>query len=341
MKNILFSKKYIAVLICTVGALVALFVFKPHPKAFRTVQGEVWTTEYHVTYEADADLADSISAVLAGIDSSANVFNKQSLVWRLNHNHTSDADSILSRMIVCAKEVNRASNGAYDPTVMPLVNAWGFGYKSGKLPTSAQIDSILRFVGISKVSLKGNRVVKTDPRIQFDFSSIAKGLACDEVLRMLLRNGATNCMVEIGGEVATHGVNQSGTPWHISIDMPIENNAATVHESALVIALSGKAVATSGNYRKYKEIEGKKISHIVNPATGYSEESSLLSVTIVAPDCMTADAWATACMAMGTERTQAMFEKRHDLGVMTISSDADGNFIVWSNAPFADLLPAQ
>ena len=158
---------------------------------------------------------------------------------------------------------------------------------------------------------------------------------------MLLRNGATNCMVEIGGEVATHGVNQSGTPWHISIDMPIENNAATVHESALVIALSGKAVATSGNYRKYKEIEGKKISHIVNPATGYSEESSLLSVTIVAPDCMTADAWATACMAMGTERTQKMFEKCHDLGVMTISSDADGNFIVWSNASFADLLPAQ
>lgn len=339
MKNILFTKKYIAVVLCTVGALVAMLVMKPKPKTFRTAQGEVWTTEYHITYEADADLADSISAVLAGIDSSANVFNEQSLVSRINHNLSTAADSILCRMIACAKEVNRASNGAYDPTVMPLVNAWGFGYKSGTLPTAAQIDSILRFVGISKVSLKGNHVVKADPRLQFDFSSIAKGLACDEMLRMLRRNGVDNCMVEIGGEVATCGVNQSGTPWHISIDMPIESNTATVHESALVIELSGKAVATSGNYRKYKEMEGKKISHIVNPVTGYSEESSLLSVTIVAPDCMTADAWATACMAMGTERTQKMFEKHHDLGVMTISSDAKGNFIVWSNASFATHLP--
>ena len=156
---------------------------------------------------------------------------------------------------------------------------------------------------------------------------------------MLARNGVTNCMVEIGGEVVAKGVNEKGTPWHISIDMPVENNQATIHESALVIALNGKAVATSGNYRKFKEVNGKKVSHIVNPLTGKSEESTLLSATIVAPDCMTADAWATACMAMGTERTQALFEKRTDLGVMTISTDPEGNFIVWSNAPFAALLP--
>ena len=219
------------------------------------------------------------------------------------------------------------------------MNAWGFGYKNGKLPTQTEIDSLLAFVGIAKVHLEDERVVKSDQRIQFDFSSIAKGLACDEVAQMLARNGVTNCMVEIGGEVVTKGVNEKGTPWHISIDMPVENNQATVHESALVIALNGKAVATSGNYRKFKEVNGKKVSHIVNPLTGKSEESTLLSATVVAPDCMTADAWATACMAMGTERTQALFEKRTDLGVMTISTDTEGNFIVWSNAPFANLLP--
>lgn len=335
----IFTKQYIAVLIFTIGAVVAFFVMKPEKKAFFKAQGDVWTTEYHITYEATADLSDSIGAVLDAIDRSANVFNKQSLVSRLNANSTNRADSIFIRMFRCAVDINKQSAGAYDPTVMPLVNAWGFGYKNGKLPTQTEIDSLLTFVGIAKVHLEDERVVKSDQRIQFDFSSIAKGLACDEVARMLARNGVTNCMVEIGGEVVAKGVNEKGTPWHISIDMPVENNQATVHESALVIALNGKAVATSGNYRKFKEVNGKKVSHIVNPLTGKSEESTLLSATIVAPDCMTADAWATACMAMGTERTQALFEKRTDLGVMTISTDTEGNFIVWSNAPFANLLP--
>lgn len=338
-KKSIFSKQYIAVLVFTVAAVVAFFVMKPARKTFMKAQGEVWTTEYHITYEASADLTDSISAVLDSIDRSANVFNKQSLVSRLNCNSTNRVDGVFARMFECAVKINKESDGAYDPTVMPLVNAWGFGYKNGQLPTTTQIDSLLAFVGISKVHLEDERLVKSDIRTQFDFSSIAKGLACDEVARMLARNGVENCMVEIGGEVVTKGVNEKGTPWNISIDMPVENNKATVHESALIIALNGKAVATSGNYRKFKEVEGKKVSHIVNPKTGYSEESTLLSATVVANDCMTADAWATACMAMGTERTQAMFEKRSDLGVMTISTDAEGNFIVWSNKPFAALLP--
>lgn len=335
----LFTKQYIAVLIFTVGAVVAFFTIKPAKKAYIKTQGEVWTTDYHITYEAATDLSDSITAVLEGIDRSANVFNKQSVVAQLNANATDRADSTLTRMLACAKTVNKASGGAYDPTVMPLVNAWGFGYKSGSLPTQEQIDSLLAFVGIEKVRVEGNRVVKADPRIQFDFSSIAKGLACDEVMRMLQRNGVENCMVEIGGEVAAKGVNEKGTPWNISIDMPVADNGANLHEPMLVIALNGKAVATSGNYRKYKQVNGKRVSHIVNPKTGKSEESTLLSATVVAPDCMTADAWATACMAMGTERTQALFEKRTDLAVMTISTNDKGDFIVWSNAAFAALLP--
>ncbi|MDO4511717.1 MAG: FAD:protein FMN transferase [Bacteroidales bacterium] len=337
-KKTIFSKQYIAVLLCTIAAVVAFFVMKPAKKSFFKAAGEVWTTEYHITYEATADLSDSIAAVLEMVDRSANVFNKQSLISRLNSGSTNRADSLFMRMMACATEVNKASAGAYDPTVMPLVNAWGFGYKNGQLPTKEQIDSILAFVGLQKVHLEDELVKKDDHRIQFDFSSIAKGLACDEVARMLARNGVDNCMVEIGGEVATRGVNEQGTPWNISIDMPIENAQATIHESALVIALSGKAVATSGNYRKYKNVAGKKVSHIVNPITGYSEESTLLSATVVAPDCMSADAWATACMAMGTERTHKMMESRTDLAVMTISTDASGNFIAWSNKPFTTLL---
>ncbi len=335
----IFTRQYIAILVCAICAVVAFFVMKPAKKTYLKAQGEVWTTDYHITYEATTDLADSISAVLERIDSSANVFNKQSLVARINANSTNRADSIFMRMYDCAMKVNQQSGGAYDPTVMPLVNAWGFGYKHGTPPTASQIDSLLQFVGITKTRREDELVIKADSRIQFDFSSIAKGLACDEVARMLARNGVENCMVEIGGEVVTKGVNEKGTPWNISIDMPVESNQATIHESALVVGISGKAVATSGNYRKYKQVDGKKVSHIVNPKTGYSEASTLLSATVVAADCMTADAWATACMAMGTERTQALFAGRTDLGVMTISTDAKGNYIVWSNKPFAALLP--
>lgn len=308
-------------------------------KQYFTNQGVVWTTEYHIKYEATADLSDSIQQVFKAIDESASAFNKQSRISALNDNETDESDAFIVKLYNKAVEVNRASDGLYDPTVMPLVNAWGFGYKSGDMPTQEQIDSILRFVGLEHTSLTSNKIVKDDPRVQFDFSSIAKGLACDEVAAMFERNGVENYMVEIGGELVACGVNQAGQPWHVSIDMPESDGGdGAQHTSALVITLDGQAVATSGNYRKYKESGGKKLSHIVNPKTGGSETSNLLSVSIVAPDCMTADAWATACMAMGEDKTQAMMQGNDKLGVMTISVNKDGDFVIWSNKRFADLV---
>jgi thiamine biosynthesis lipoprotein len=332
------SRKYYAVLLVLLALVVAL-PFIRNRKKFVTNSGVVWTTEYHITYEARNDLNDSIQQVLTMIDKSASAFNKQSLVTAINEGKSDVADHLFKLMYAKALEINKASEGMYDPTVMPLVNAWGFGYKSGQLPTKEQIDSILAFIGIDHTKLNGNKVMKDDPRVQFDFSSIAKGLACDEVAAMLARNGATNYMVEIGGEVVAHGVNERGEPWHVSVDLPVpDNNNGAVHNNAMVLCLESLAVATSGSYRKFKELDGKKVSHIVNPKTGGSETSSLLSVSIVAKDCMSADAWATACMAMGLEKTQAMMEKNDTLGVMTISTDDDGNFVVWSNKRFADLI---
>lgn len=330
------SKKYIAVLLVLLLLVAGYFFMRRNKVQFYSNSGVVWTTEYHITYEARADLNDSIQLLLEKVDNSVSPFNKQSLITAINDNKTQDVDWYFAMLYRKALEVNRMSGGLYDPTVMPLVNAWGFGYKSGSLPTDEQIDSILQFVGMNHTTLLGMRVTKDDPRVQFDFSSIAKGMACDEIALMLRRNGAKNYLVEIGGEVVAHGVNQQGKPWHVSIDMPIADNAnGAVHEKAMVLALDSLAVATSGNYRKFKEVEGKKVSHIVNPKTGHSQESNLLSVSIVARDCMTADAWATACMAMGLEQTQQMMENNYDLGVMTISADADGNFVVWSNKRFA------
>ena len=332
------SRKYYAVLLLLLVLVVALPFMRSRKKFIKNT-GVVWTTEYHITYEARADLNDSIQQVLTMIDNSASAFNKQSLVTAINEGKSDTADRLFKTLYNKALEVNKASSGVYDPTVMPLVNAWGFGYKSGNLTTQEQLDSILAFVGMGHTRLDGNKVVKDDPRVQFDFSSIAKGLACDEIAAMLVRNGATNFMVEIGGEVVARGVNERGETWRVSVDLPVpDDDQGAVHANAVVLRLDSLAVATSGSYRKFKEVDGKKVSHIVNPITGSSETSNLLSVTIVAGDCMSSDAWATACMAMGLEKTQAMMENNSKLGVMTISTDDDGNFVVWSNKRFADLV---
>ena len=329
------TKRYAAILIALAVAIVMMFAARERKRFFSNV-GVVWTTEYHITYEAARDLGDSIQQIFNQIDLSVSPYNKVSLITSLNSNATSQVDAYVKLLLETSREVHQESGGAFDPTVMPLVNAWGFGYKNGTPPTRVQIDSILCFVGLDKVRLEGERLVKADPRVMLDFSSIAKGMACDEIGRMLARNGATNWLVEIGGEVVASGVNKHGEPWTVSVDMPSSETNEVSHESALALALDSGAVATSGNYRKWREQGGNKISHIIDPHTGESRVGTLLSVTVIAPDCMTADAWATACMVMGDSATRAVMQPRQDLGVMTIVADTvTGNLIVWSNAPFA------
>ena len=330
-------RRYAAIVIALVVLATAMLCSRDRKRYF-SHEGVVWTTDYHITYEANRDLNDSIQLILGNLDMSVSPYNKASLISAINENNTSLVDAYLRLLIDASRTVNRESGGAFDPTVMPLVNAWGFGYKSGTPPTKAQFDSILQFIGMDKVTLRGDTLVKQDPRVMLDFSSIAKGLACDEIGRMLARNGAVNWLVEIGGEVAASGVNKRGTPWNVSVDMPTsEQQGQTAHESALTLALDSGAVATSGNYRKWREEGGTKISHIIDPRTGDSRAGTLLSVTVVARDCMTADAWATACMVMGENEVKNMMQRRSDLGVMTINADTlTGNLIVWSNAPFAN-----
>ena len=332
-------RRYAAILIALGVTLAVMFCGKER-KRFYSHEGVVWTTDYHITYEASHDLGDSIQLILGNLDMSVSPYNKASLISALNENTTWRVDEHIRRLLVTSRTGNRESGDAFDPTVMPLVNAWGFGYKSGTLPSRAQLDSILQFVGMDKVALHGDTLVKSDPRVMLDFSSIAKGMACDEIGRMLARNGASNWLVEIGGEVMASGVNKRGMPWQVSVDMPSDQQDTVSHESALVIALDSAAVATSGNYRKWRNEGGNKISHIIDPKTGDSRVGTLLSVTVIARDCMTADAWATACMVMGEHAVKETTERRSDLGVMTIAADTvTGNLIVWSNATFASHIP--
>ena len=354
------SKSYIAILFALAIAIVMMFCGRDHKRYFSN-EGVVWTTEYHITYEASRDLGDSIQLIFHNLDMSVSPYNKASLISAINGNTSSLVDAYLKRLIDASRIVNRESGGAFDPTVMPLVNAWGFGYKNGALPSRAQLDSILQFIGMDKIALHGDTIVKKDPRVMLDFSSIAKGMACDEIGRMLVRNGAVNWLVEIGGEVMASGVNSRGTSWLVSVDMPISYTGTVLlyeksdfsykrtvpvyensHESALTLSIDSGAVATSGNYRKWRMEGGNKLSHIIDPHTGNSQAGTLLSVTVIANDCMTADAWATACMVMGENQVKKVMENRRDLGVMTISTDTVADaLIVWSNAPFAERVKTQ
>lgn len=332
--NIKYRYLVIIVLSCLVGVL--FFIRKENKKQLFTAQGEVWTTEYHITYEASKNLDDSIAAVLDMVDKSASAYNPQSLVSQFNATGEVAADGIIMLLMRESRVVNEQSGGLYDPTVMPLVGAWKKVRKQGGMLSQQEIDSLVALVGLDKVMASGNKLVAMSKGVQLDFSSIAKGLACDEVGRMLERNGAKNYLVEIGGEVVARGINSHGEKWHVSVDLPTDQAETTSHESMLVLELNNESVATSGNYRQYAEVDGKRVTHIVNPRTGLAEQSDLLSVSIIAPTCATADAWATACMVMGTDATQQMMDKRTDLGVLTISADSAGNYVVWSNKAFAE-----
>lgn len=328
-------KRYIAVVIFLVVFFVGMYFWKGGKRYYMSA-GVVWTTEYHVTYESDRQLDDSIQSVLARVDMSASKYNKNSLLTKINDNKTTAADDILVRLYEKSGEVYRASGGAFDPTVSPLANVWGFGLNSGLTPDDATIDSIKAFVGFDKTKMVNGSIVKADNRTTFDFNSIAKGLACDEVGRMLARNGVENYIVEIGGEIAVQGHNDNGEKWRISVDKPIESADTVIHKSAFVVELGSGGVATSGNYRNFKIVGGKKVAHTINPHTGKPEMTNLLSVTIVANDCMTADAYATACMALGVDGSKRMLGCNSDIAVsLSYIGEDVAKIEVWENPAFA------
>jgi thiamine biosynthesis lipoprotein len=209
------------------------------------------------------------------------------------------------------------------------------------MPKQSEVDSIRVFVGLNKTTLTAdNEIQKEDPRTSFDFSAIAKGYACDEVGRMLERNGVNNYLVEVGGEIVLNGQNPNGSEWNVSVDSPTEryNEMLTdnrkANEGLVILRMSSGAVATSGNYRNFKMIDGKKVVHTMNPRTGYPEDSDLLSVTIVAKNCMVADAYATACMVMGLNRSKAFLEGNDELGGFLVYASEGDSLKVWNNERF-------
>ena len=283
-------------------------------------EGMIWNTVWHITYKGPESLKDSILPVFNEIGHSLSVFEKNSLVSLLNDSLEIIADDNLIKVYDESKRINKLSGGLFDPTVSPLVDAWGFGIGHTPSADTLAVDSILTFIGIDKTRKVGNKIVKDDIRTRFNFSAIAKGYGCDAVAQMLRRNGVCDYMVEIGGEIALSGISPAGTLWHIAVDSPVEGSVPG-EESALVLALSDVGIATSGNYRNFRGEGAAKTAHTISPLSGRPYVSSILSATVVAGDCMLADGLATACMA--GEVSQALdLLKEADAEGLLITSDS-------------------
>ena len=242
-------------------------------------------------------------------------------------------------MYFTALEVNRLSEGAFDITVAPLVNLWGFGLKNREHVTAEQVAELLPRIGMNKIGLMnvGDSLVylvKSDSLIQLDAGAIAKGQSCDMIADLLRRNGCNDYLVDIGGEVVAHGVNSHGQPWRIGITRPIDDASGTVNEVEKVLQTTGIALATSGNYRNFYYDGEQKRSHTIDPRTGYPVQHSLLSATVRSSSCMRADALATACMVLGADDALTMIEQdtlSACLLILSIANHPDSTRILTSS----------
>jgi len=290
-------------------------------------QGKVFGTFYHIIYNyPEKDLQEEILQKLEQFDFSLSTYNQESIISKVNQN---DSNVVLDHYFLTvfhkSEEVAEITNGAFDWTVAPLVNAWGFGFKNKLDPEKIPVDSLLQIVGYKKIHLKNGKVIKDDPRIMLDGSAIAKGYGVDVVAKFLESKGISNYMVEIGGEIRAKGKNDKNRIWRVGIDKPIDDPSSLSRQIQDIITMGNGAMATSGNYRQFYLKNGVKYAHTIDPRLGYPVQHSLLSASVLAPDCMTADAYATAFMVLGLEESLKIVQKDSLLDAYFIYSDKYGN----------------
>ena len=299
-------------------------------------QGQVFGTFYHITYQNDSSINGDILAELAQVDSALSMFNRQSIISRVNRGENVMTNKMFDTVFNLAENVADNTGGAFDITVAPLVNVWGFGFKTGNPPTKAVIDSLRSIVGYKKVTLADGHVMKSDPRVMLDCSAIAKGYGCDVVARLLERRGIKNYMVEIGGEVVTHGISEKRLPWKIGVTKPTDDSLAVDKELQTVLNVKDMAMATSGNYRNFYYKNGKKYAHTIDPKTGYPVQHNILSATVLAKHCAEADAYATSFMVMGMDGAKRVLDRHPELMAYLIYADHKGNMQVWYSPSMKD-----
>ena len=280
---------------------------------YQQEQGFVFGTIYNMTYKYDKSLKTEIEAELKKVDSEFSMFNEHSTVAAINRGENPARSKMFSEVYQLALNVNSDTDGAFDITVAPLVNAWGFGFKNQQMPTPEQVDSLLKI------------------RSQMDFSAIAKGYGSDVVARLLRSKGIHDFMVEIGGEVVVEGMSPSDQAWRIGVTKPTDDSLSVNGELQAVLQLTDISMATSGNYRNFYYQGGRKYAHTIDPRTGYPVQHSLLSATVLAKDCAVADAYATSFMVLGLDSSKALLARHPELKAYLIYTDEKGELSVWKS----------
>lgn len=328
------KKNIVKIFIAIIAIVLVISLNRYHFQGtYITITGFTQGTTYLVKYENKdrKNLQPEIDSLLAGFDLSLSTYIPESVISKVNFN---DSNAVLDNHFVKvfnkAQEVYEKSGGAFDITIAPIVNAWGFGFTEKADTDSAAIDSLLQFVGMEKVCIEHGKVAKKYPQIMLDVNAIAQGYSVDVVSDFLEKKGIKNYLVEIGGEVRAKGKNPSNKIWIIGIDKPVDNNIIPGRVLQSKLRLKNSSLATSGNYRKFFEEDGQKYVHSINPETGYPVISNLLSVTVMAEDCMTADAWATAFMVMGMEKSIEHLSGQNELEAYLIYSDKKGNYLTYT-----------
>jgi thiamine biosynthesis lipoprotein len=322
-------KKILSVFMLT-AAFAGCSYFQTKPVK---LEGLAQGTYYSITYydKQNQQLGVEIDSLLQAFDLTASVYVPNSLISKINHNQPHELNQVFKDIFMKGQEVSRKTNGAFDMTVMPLVNVWGFGFQNREDVTQTMVDSLLAFVGYEHVRVSDNQVIKDDSRVMIDFNAIAQGFSVDLIASFLEQKGIHNYLIDIGGEVFAKGHKPGGEFWRVGIEKPTQHkdDARTLKA---VLTLKNKALATSGSYRKYYEKNGMRYSHTINPQTGYPVNHSLLSVSVMAEDCMSADAYATAFMVMGLEKARDFLKENPELEAYFIYATPDGKISTWMTA---------
>lgn len=321
-------KTYIPISAIATLIFVAFLSACINNKSWQKSQGMIWNTVWHTTYYGDADALTAAIDSLKAVEKSLSIFDDNSLVSYVNKHDNGPVDLHLKNVYEMSRKVNRMSNGLFDPTISPLIEAWGFGTNHTPSADTAYIAGILPSVGIDRTRIENGILYKTTPEMAFNFSAVAKGYGVDVAAKALADKGCNDLMFEIGGEVVCLGHNPEGKKWRILIETPDEdylkevfkNEQKPTFSERLIVELSDEALATSGNYRNYHSASGQTFGHTISARTGRPVKTDILSASVIAPTCMEADALATACMVMGSADAMAML----------LEEDRAGAFILYT-----------
>lgn len=304
------------------------------------IEGKAQGTTYHITYfdSKNRNLQPEIERILKDFDLSVSTYIPNSIISKINRNEKNvKVDKYFTTCFKKAKEVWKNTEGAFDPTVYPLVNMWGFGPGKKEKVDSKKIDSVLQFVGFDLIQLKGKKIIKKDSRVQLDFNAFAQGYSVDVVSDFLASKGIKAFIVEIGGEVYAKGKKPNGNNWTIGIEKPIDNKESENPYKAIV-KLENLAIATSGNYRRFIIEDGKKYAHHIDPKTGYPTKNNLLSASIFSKECIASDANATGVLVMGFEKAKTFLNQHKELDAYLIYSDDKGKFQIYETPNLKTIL---